>query len=981
MAIVSGNGAAVTGLGGPAGYGEIMLSRADDASLRVDMGAVFQNGFQFGATHVAADAVYVSTNGLVSFGAAVNGVQSNLAALNLPFIAAFHADIDTRLDGEGPESGPVWVDIDPGADVVSITWQEVGFYRRNASLTNTFQLQLYDQGENGIDIVLRYESVNWTTGDLQNGWNGLGGDAALIGWRFASAGSMVPHWASGNETRLLALADTLGNTGVAGLWSYHYQPPKVVNGSAANDVLLGDSGEDLLYGGSGDDRLRGLAGADALFGGSGFDLADYAQSATAVRVDLANPSANSGAEAAGDSYVSIEGVIGSAFDDGLYGDDGDNRLYGGAGNDILRGGTGNDSLFGGAGNDVFLAGSGAERYYGSDGYDLLDYRAATRGITLDLASAMARRITGIEAIAGSAFGDTLAGGIADDRLIGMGGNDILSGRRGADRLFGGTGNDRLTGGAGADVLNGGRGRDTASYTTAGAAIRADLARPDQNRGADALGDIYFSIENLSGSAFNDVLSGNSAANTLAGQAGNDRLIGGRGADLLLGGAGRDSASYRDARTAVCADLAHPDLNRGEARGDRFSQIEVLEGSAHSDHLAGDFRANALYGGAGHDVLMGRNGNDRLYGGSGQDIASYQDAPTGVFASLWRPAQNSGHASGDSYVSIEGLRGSAHADRLHGDGRANLLQGGGGADQLYGGGGDDRLQGGAGADRLYGGSGRDLASYAGAHSGVAAHLTAPRSNSGEARGDVYDSIEGLIGSSHDDSLSGGTAPDLLFGGAGQDVLYGGWGDDRLYGGAGDDTLKGGARADLLDGGAGLDWADYASDLSGLVADLANPAANTGDAAGDRYTAIEGLRGSYHNDRLYGDARANRLDGSSGRDRLFGRGGDDWLDGGAGADTLAGGAGADHFVIRNLSDAGDTVTDYAPDQGDSLDITLSGLSRADIGVRIETISGLGRPDTAEVVILHQPSGKTLFILTDAAGLSDIFVKIGATSYDLL
>jgi hypothetical protein len=42
------------------------------------------------------------------------------------------ADIDTRLDGEGTESGPIWVDIDPISDVVTITWQNVGFYRRNA---------------------------------------------------------------------------------------------------------------------------------------------------------------------------------------------------------------------------------------------------------------------------------------------------------------------------------------------------------------------------------------------------------------------------------------------------------------------------------------------------------------------------------------------------------------------------------------------------------------------------------------------------------------------------------------------------------------------------------------------------------------------------------------------------------------------------------------------------------------------------------
>jgi hypothetical protein len=105
MSEVSGNGTAMSGLGGPAGYGEIMLSRADDASLQVNVSAVFEDGFQFGATQYSASSLFVSTNGLVSFGAAVNGVQGNLAALARPFIAAFHGDVDTRLDGEGRRAG------------------------------------------------------------------------------------------------------------------------------------------------------------------------------------------------------------------------------------------------------------------------------------------------------------------------------------------------------------------------------------------------------------------------------------------------------------------------------------------------------------------------------------------------------------------------------------------------------------------------------------------------------------------------------------------------------------------------------------------------------------------------------------------------------------------------------------------------------------------------------------------------------------
>lgn len=1006
MAAISGNGTAVTGLGGPAGYGEIRLSRADDASLRVNVGAVFENGFQFGATRYAADSLFVSTNGLVSFGAAVNGVQTRLGAIARPYIAAFHADVDTRVDGEGPESGPVWVDVDPVRDVVTITWSEVGFYRRDASRTNTFQLQLYDRGEEGIDIVLRYEAVGWTTGALQGGWLGRGGDPALIGWRLSGSGPVNGHWASGNGGRLLNLPDALGNTGVAGLWVYTYTPPRVVTGGATNELLVGAAGEDLLYGGAGDDSLMGLGGRDALFGGSGFDMADYSQSATAVTVNLADPAQNRGAEAVGDSYHSVEGVIGSRRADRITGDEAANRLVGGAGHDTLRGGAGNDTIFGGDGNDVILAGAGADRYFGGGGMDRVDYGAAPAGVRLDLVFmsrstgiAAGDRLEGIEVVAGSRYGDTLAGNWRADTFLGAGGDDLLSGRGGADRLFGGAGRDTLIGGSGGDLLNGGAGRDVASYATAGSAIRADLARPDQNRGRDAIGDRYIGIEGLLGSWFNDSLLGNDGANwlaggdgrdvlsgrggsdTLIGGAGDDVLEGGTGADRLDGGAGRDRASYANASAGVVADLARPGDNSGEARGDRYFGIEVLQGSGYADRLAGSLRADALLGGAGNDTLQGRGGGDLLNGGAGFDLASHADAARGVVADLARPSVNTGEARGDRYVSIEGLIGSSHADALSGNASANLLHGAGGDDTLRGGGGADTLEGGSGADRLFGGGGVDLASYATSSGPVVVHLGSPATNTGEARGDSYDGIEGLIGSVHNDTLNGSTAVDWLYGGDGEDVLIGGWDDDRLYGGAGNDLLKGGARADLLDGGAGFDWVDYASDLRGVTVDLANPAANTGDAQGDRYIGVEGLRGSHHADRLFGDGDANWIDGSTGNDSLYGRDGNDWLSGGSGMDRLTGGRGADTFVIRTLSEAGDFILDYNPAEGDTLEVGLAGLSRGDLDVRFQVVAGQGQSGVAEAQVLHRPSGQVLFTLVDGAGLTDIFLKIGNTSYDLL
>jgi Ca2+-binding RTX toxin-like protein len=59
----------------------------------------------------------------------------------------------------------------------------------------------------------------------------------------------------------------------------------------------------------------------------------------------------------------------------------------------------------------------------------------------------------------------------------------------------------------------------------------------------------------------------------------------------------------------------------------------------------------------------------------------------------------GEASGDRFVLVENLIGSAHRDWLSGDALANVIWGQGGDDTLAGRAGNDTLLGGAGADRF------------------------------------------------------------------------------------------------------------------------------------------------------------------------------------------------------------------------------------------------------------------------------------------
>jgi aryl-phospho-beta-D-glucosidase BglC (GH1 family) len=150
-----------------------------------------------------------------------------------------------------------------------------------------------------------------------------------------------------------------------------------------------------------------------------------------------------------------------------------------------------------------------------------------------------------------------------------------------------------------------------------------------------------------------------------------------------------------------------------------------------------------------------------------------------------------------------LSGGVQSDKLIGGAGNDVIDGGKGDDFLYGGAGDDVLIGGPGRDRLVGGEGRDTASYANAESGVNVSLMRPKSNTGEARGDTYVSIENITGGAFNDVLKGDHKANVINGGAGDDILEGFGGRDVLIGGDGADILKGGAGADTLTGGGGKD----------------------------------------------------------------------------------------------------------------------------------------------------------------------------------
>ncbi len=150
----------------------------------------------------------------------------------------------------------------------------------------------------------------------------------------------------------------------------------LIYGDDGNDTLYGEAGDDTLNGGIGDDSLIGGAGADKFLGGDGFDTASYATASRGVTLDMVTASGLN--DGAGDTFNSIEKLVGSNYDDVFTCNAGDNvveggnggdwisgqggvdTLYGNAGDDHLNGGTGDDTLIGGAGIDIVTGGSGRD---------------------------------------------------------------------------------------------------------------------------------------------------------------------------------------------------------------------------------------------------------------------------------------------------------------------------------------------------------------------------------------------------------------------------------------------------------------------------------------------------------------------------------------------------------------------------------------------------------------------------------------------
>lgn len=737
-----------------------------------------------------------------------------------------------------------------------------------------------------------------------------------------------------------------------------------LSGQGGDDMLDGGSGADTLYGGDGDDTLVGSGdGAnDLYYGGTASadtngtygDLLDYSAITADLTVLLQGASGlstsygtGSSSSTGNDRLYGIERLVAGAGNDTLTGNSAANTLFGSDGNDTLDGGAGSDTLMGGNGDDLFIGGldGASDVFYGGTGStgdsvnDTISYAAATVGISLSLQGA-----SGLS----TAYGLASSSEIGSDQLYeiehatGGAGADTLTGNSAANSLIGGAGNDSLSGGSGSDWIQGGDGDDT---------IVGDL---------DAANDTYDGGTGASDGGLNDWLDYSAATSDI----------------------------YAYTLGAVSLSSGYGLATGSEIGSDTIYGIEHIKGGSGNDTLIGHDAANTLIGGDGNDILEGGNGADRLIGGTGRDFASFALGGTqGVVVSVDNTdgagllTVTDQFGATDTLSGIENFIGSSFNDSLTGGSTVSME-----VEVFAGLGGNDTINGGSDINKAI-----NMVSYAfdakyGGSAAVVVNLTDGIATDGFGATDSLSNINGIMGTSGDDTLTGGNSQndrvEVFFGLDGADSIEGGSGydevhyeEDTAFGGTAGvtvnfkthvavdgfgkaDTLNGiesavgTAQADTFVGGtlsdmgyyfAGLGGADsYTGDTTagkyeevrydlddrhggtaGVVVDLANSTATDGFGATDSLTDIDGVRGTKY---------ADHFTAAVGVGATFAG-----LDG---ADTLQGSSGVDEARYDYDAQYGGTsgiVADL------SAGTVIDGFGKTDTLTAIEAVRGTASVDT--------------------------------------
>ncbi|MGB0438537.1 MAG: pre-peptidase C-terminal domain-containing protein [Paracoccaceae bacterium] len=324
-----------------------------------------------------------------------------------------------------------------------------------------------------------------------------------------------------------------------------------ITGTSSGETLDGTAASEIINALSGSDWVRTGGGSDTVDGGNGNDMLDFSAMADSVGrpgtsfrldIDMGAGTATNFDASETVSFANIERVTGSIYNDLIRGSDGDDHIRALGHYDWIVATTGNDTYNGGTGKDMLSYsewdgdGPAVGDVFSADGMPPAGGDVA--GIVLDLTNsanntnlAAGHVLEAIERITGTSTQDVFVGDDDSNDFRGLGGNDWFVGSDGGrERYFGGNGSDTVT------------------YAHADAGIVASLSGEITEGGVEfgggtggmAARDIYYEIENLIGTAFEDTLTGSADRNQLNGLDGDDMIFGLGGIDELRGGLGNDT---------------------------------------------------------------------------------------------------------------------------------------------------------------------------------------------------------------------------------------------------------------------------------------------------------------------------------------------------------------------------------------------------------------------------------------------------------
>lgn len=787
---------------------------------------------------------------------------------------------------------------------------------------------------------------------------------------------------TGNDTIYGYGGDDLLNGGDGGDIVFGGTGIDTINGGSGNDALFGGAGDDILNGENNDDHIEGGDGADIIDGGvgndnlygngdddifissagndfynggAGIDVVDFSAYTTNVTVDLSNLAAQNTRHGT-DSFLNVENLIGTDFNDNLRGDANTNVIEGGTGGDAIYGYGGADILIGEAGNDDFwVSGTDSydDTYNGGADYDEIQFSAdAFFNFSTTYIDIERLDMNGNDAIAELGVGFDFTGMVVTARgdMLGQGGDETITGSDSGDFIYGLAGNDILSGGLGGDRLFGGDDNDT-----------------------------------LNGDDGTDYLYGEAGVDTINGGTGNDLIYGGEGADILNGGDGQDNFYVSGSEgigdqfnggsgtddelileTDIFLDNTTTFTNMEQVVFGGFRITAVLNDGFD---LSGMTRSGAsnLYGQGGTETIFGTESNDTIYGEAGDDVLNGNGGGDIIFGGLDNDTINGGTGN-------DILRGEDGNDTINGGANNDLIYGGVGVDILNGDAGSDDfyITGSEGlSDQINGGADYDeiqletdiFLNLATTFTDMERvrfngfNITAVSGDGFDLSGMTRTGAGDLYGQAGVENITGTDAADNIYGLAGADILNGGGGQDNFYV-SGTDSL-----GDQYNGGAGTDdeihlLADIYFDNTNTFTDMEQIVYNgftifadvgsSFDLTGMTRSGTGTLSGQGGDETITGSNSGDTILGLAGNDTINGGLGGDIITGGVGIDILNGNEGNDDFftsgsdAIGDQMDGGDGYDEFRLSTDITLDLTTTFTNMERVvfgGFTITAVSGTG------------------------------------------